>query len=78
VDGPKLKQAQRRGIASNKANADRFAANVRPVIYKRSAAIAGSLKFTGTLQSDMFADHSLSPGFRQVRSSNKQYSRHLL
>jgi hypothetical protein len=32
LGGPKLKQANRRGIASNMANADRFASNVVQVI----------------------------------------------
>jgi hypothetical protein len=44
LGGPKLKQAQRRGIASNKANADRFAANVRPVIEQIKASGAASLR----------------------------------
>jgi DNA invertase Pin-like site-specific DNA recombinase len=44
LGGPKLKQAQRRGIASNKANADRFAANVRPVIEQIKASGATSLR----------------------------------
>jgi hypothetical protein len=44
VGGPKLKQAQRRGIASNKANADRFAANVLPVIEQIKASGATSLR----------------------------------
>ena len=40
-EGAKLggpKPAQRRGIASNKANADRFAANVLPVIEQIKAS----------------------------------------
>jgi hypothetical protein len=41
---PKQKQAQRRGIASNKANADRFAVNVRPVIEQIKASGATSLR----------------------------------
>jgi DNA invertase Pin-like site-specific DNA recombinase len=44
LGGPKLKQAQRRGIASNKANADRFAANVLPVIEQIKASGAKSLR----------------------------------
>jgi DNA invertase Pin-like site-specific DNA recombinase len=44
LGGPKLKQAQRRGIASNKANADRFAANVLPVIEQIKASGATSLR----------------------------------
>jgi hypothetical protein len=46
LGGPKLKQAQRRGIASNKAKADRFAAYVLPVIERIRAAgkgLAGAL-----------------------------------
>jgi hypothetical protein len=41
---PKLKQAQRRGVVSNKANADRFAANVLPVIEQIKASGATSLR----------------------------------
>jgi DNA invertase Pin-like site-specific DNA recombinase len=44
LGGPKLKQAQRRGIASNKANADRFAANVLAVIEQIKASGATSLR----------------------------------
>jgi DNA invertase Pin-like site-specific DNA recombinase len=44
LGGPKLKQAQRRGVASNKANADRFAANVLPVIQQIKASGVTSLR----------------------------------
>ena len=44
LGGPKLKQAQRRGVISNKANADRFAANVLPVIQQIKASGATSLR----------------------------------
>ena len=44
LGGPRLKQAQRRGIASNKANADRFAANVLAVIEQIKASGATSLR----------------------------------
>jgi hypothetical protein len=44
LGGPKLKEAQRPGIASNKANADRFAANVQPLIEKIKASGATSLR----------------------------------
>jgi hypothetical protein len=44
LGGPKLKQAQRRGVASNKANADRFAANVLPIIQQIKASGATSLR----------------------------------
>ena len=44
LGGPKLKRAQRRGIASNKAKADRFAADVRPVIEQIKASGATSLR----------------------------------
>ena len=44
LGGPKLKQAQRRGVASNKANADQFAANVLPVIQQIKASGATSLR----------------------------------
>ena len=44
LGGPKLKEAQQRGIASNKANADRFAANVLPVIEQMKASGAASLR----------------------------------
>ena len=49
LGGPKLKQAQRRGIASNKAKADRFAANVRPVIEQIKASGATSLPIAKAL-----------------------------
>ena len=38
LGGPKLKQAQRRGIASNKANADELCTNVLPVIQQIKAS----------------------------------------
>ena len=41
---PKLKQAQRRGIASNKANADELCTNVLPVIQQIKASGATSLR----------------------------------
>jgi DNA invertase Pin-like site-specific DNA recombinase len=44
LGGPKLKQAQWRGVASNKANADRFAANVLPIIQQIKASGATSLR----------------------------------
>jgi hypothetical protein len=44
VGGPKLKKAQCRGVASNKVNADRFAANVVPVISQVKASGATSLR----------------------------------
>ena len=44
LGGPKLKEAQRRGVASNKTNADRFAANVLPVIQQIRASGAMSLR----------------------------------
>ena len=44
LGGPKLKQAQRRGVASNKANADRFAANVLPIVQQIKASGATSLR----------------------------------
>jgi DNA invertase Pin-like site-specific DNA recombinase len=44
LGGPKLRQAQRRGVASNKANADRFAANVLPVIEQIKATGVTSLR----------------------------------
>jgi DNA invertase Pin-like site-specific DNA recombinase len=45
LGGSKLKEeAQRRGIASNKANADLFAANVLPVIQQIKASGATSLR----------------------------------
>jgi len=47
LGGPKLKQAQRRGIASTKANADRFAADVLPVIEQIKASGATSLRAIG-------------------------------
>jgi DNA invertase Pin-like site-specific DNA recombinase len=43
LGGPKLKQAQRWDVASNKANADRFAANVPPIIQQIKASGATSL-----------------------------------
>jgi DNA invertase Pin-like site-specific DNA recombinase len=43
LGGPKLRQAQLQGIASNRAKADRFAANVPPVIEQIKAAGATSL-----------------------------------
>ena len=42
LGGPKLKQAQRWDVPSNKANADRFAANVPPVIQQIKASGATS------------------------------------
>ena len=44
LGGPKLAQAQRRGIASDKANADHFAANEPPVIEQIKASGATSLR----------------------------------
>jgi Recombinase len=44
LGGPKLKQAQRNGWKTNTVNADRFAANVRPVIEKLRASGATSLR----------------------------------
>ena len=46
LGGPKLQEAQRRGVISNKANADRFAANVLPVIQQIRASGATSLRAT--------------------------------
>ena len=54
LGGPKLWQAQGRGVASNKANADRFAANVLPIIQQiqtrgatSSRAVAKALNARG-------------------------------
>ena len=44
LGGPKLRQAQRHGVASNKAKADRFAANVLPVIEQIKATGVTSLR----------------------------------
>jgi DNA invertase Pin-like site-specific DNA recombinase len=44
LGGPKLEQARRHGVASNKANADRFAANVLPVIEQIKATGVTSLR----------------------------------
>ena len=44
LSGPKLRQAQRHGVASNKAKADRFAANVLPVIEQIKATGVTSLR----------------------------------
>jgi DNA invertase Pin-like site-specific DNA recombinase len=44
LGGPKLRQAQRRGIASNKAKADRFATNVLPVTEQIKATGVTSLR----------------------------------
>jgi DNA invertase Pin-like site-specific DNA recombinase len=44
LGGPKLKQAQQNGWKTNTVNADRFAANVRPVIEKLRASGATSLR----------------------------------
>ena len=44
LGGPKLREAQLHGIASNKANADRFAANVMPVIEQIKATGVMSLR----------------------------------
>jgi DNA invertase Pin-like site-specific DNA recombinase len=44
LGGPRLKEAQCRGVASNKANADRFAANVLPIIHQIKASGATSMR----------------------------------
>jgi DNA invertase Pin-like site-specific DNA recombinase len=44
LGGPNLKEAQRRGSVSNRANADRFAANVLPIIQQIKARGAPSLR----------------------------------
>ena len=49
LGGPKLKQAQRRGVASNEANADRFAANVLPIVQQIKASGATSLRIAKAL-----------------------------
>jgi len=70
LGGPKLKQAQR-GIASNKANADRFAANVVPVIEQIKASGATSLRAIAKalFEYRACAEHSRNHAYQKTRAA---------
>ena len=68
LGGPKLKQAQRRGIASNKAKADRFAANVRPVIEQIKASGATSLPIAKAFNARGVPQRLVAGSGRQCKS----------
>jgi DNA invertase Pin-like site-specific DNA recombinase len=62
LGGPKLKQAQRRGIAANKAKADRFAANVLPVMEQ--------IKASGVSHCVPFLEHSTPAALRPLAAAS--------